>query len=150
MTCPDFTDFLKIIVPDYADDLCDNYYLSREDALLQAKSEINALLTGGAATPGQVLLSIYEDSPEGDYKTGYFWYSPDLNSGAAFLYNFYIFPDHRNKGLGKKALAMLEKHLADQGIRQIKLRVAADNGRAKHVYETAGYRVTGFNMNKSV
>ena len=43
-----------------------------------------------------------------------------------------------------------ESHLKGKGFEQIKLRVAADNARARHVYEVTGFRVTGVNMSKAI
>ncbi|WP_162980874.1 GNAT family N-acetyltransferase, partial [Pseudomonas aeruginosa] len=52
------------------------------------------------------------------------------------------------KGLAKQALESLERELKLRGFQQIKLRVAGDNERAKHVYEGSGFCVTGINMSK--
>ena len=54
---------------------------------------------------------------------------------------------HRHR---ERALVLLEDELGRQGIRQMKLRVAGDNLRAKHVYDVSGFRVTGFNMSKII
>lgn len=45
-------------------------------------------------------------------------------------------------------MAALEKRLLEQGFTQIRLRVAADNPSARQLYDTAGFQVTGINMNK--
>ncbi|WP_409526801.1 GNAT family N-acetyltransferase [Rhizobium sp. P40RR-XXII] len=47
-----------------------------------------------------------------------------------------------------RALDVLENELKRNGFQQIKLRVADDNKRARHVYEVMGFRVTGINMSK--
>jgi ribosomal protein S18 acetylase RimI-like enzyme len=50
---------------------------------------------------------------------------------SAFIYDFYLLPAFRSKGLGSRAMQSLEALLAGEGIRQIKLRVAAENAHAK-------------------
>ena len=47
-------------------------------------------------------------------------------------------------------MALLESDLRAGGFTQIKLRVAGDNDRARHVYEVSGFRVTGINMSKTI
>ncbi|GJK95233.1 hypothetical protein TUM17569_06940 [Klebsiella oxytoca] len=47
-------------------------------------------------------------------------------------------------------MAAFEHALKSQGISQVKLRVAGDNPRARHLYDAAGFRVTGVNMSKNI
>ena len=67
---------------------------------------------------------------------------------VAFISDFHIFPAYQGRGLGKQALEVFENELKCKGFQQIKLRVADDNKRARHVYEVTGFRVTGINMSK--
>jgi len=69
---------------------------------------------------------------------------------SIFIKDFHIFVPHQGKGFGKQALHALEAELAQAGFEQIKLRVAEDNKRAKHVYGATGFRVTGVNMSKII
>lgn len=69
---------------------------------------------------------------------------------SAFICDFYIYPAFQGLGLGKQAMAAFEHALKSQGIGQIKLRVAGDNQRARHLYDAAGFRVTGVNMSKNI
>ncbi|WP_263071056.1 GNAT family N-acetyltransferase, partial [Enterobacter huaxiensis] len=47
-------------------------------------------------------------------------------------------------------LRAFEEYLQGKGFKEIRLRVAGDNVRARHVYETRGFLVTGINMSKSI
>ncbi len=71
-------------------------------------------------------------------------------TGSAYITDFDILPEHRGKGHGTEALAGLEDYLRGKGISQIRLRVAANNLRAKALYETLGFFATGTNMAKDI
>lgn len=151
--------YLDYFLEDYAQEIASNYDRSVDDARLQAETEIARSLPDGPQTQGQILLTILDNAPQPDLigpvligpdLIGYVWYRPDEASRSVFIYDFYIVPDHRGKGQGKAALHALETDLASQGYGEIRLRVAADNPRAQHVYQTGGFRVTGINMAKRI
>ena len=101
-------------------------------------------------TPGQELLCIIDGTSGDDSIIGYLWYRPDVAARSIYISDFHIFAAHQGKGYGKEALAILELELAKTGFTQIKLRVAENNKRAKHVYDVSGFRVTGVNMSKAI
>ncbi|WP_027037131.1 GNAT family N-acetyltransferase [Mesorhizobium ciceri] len=142
--------YLDYFITDYATEISANYGLSGPQALAQAKQEIADDLPHGINTPGEVLLCILKQTPEAESVVGYFWYRPDPENRSVFIKDFYILAAHQSKGFGKQALYALETELAQTGFEQIKLRVAEDNKRAKHVYEVTGFRVTGVNMSKAI
>lgn len=148
MSGAQYQGYLDYFIADYADEIAANYGLPGAEALDQARREVEDGLPQGLATPGQVLLSIID--PATDEVIGYIWYKHSTEARSVFIYDFSILPAHRGKGLGKRALVLLEDELGRQGIRQMKLRVAGDNLRAKHVYDVSGFRVTGFNMSKII
>lgn len=150
MSESEYKTFLEYFIPDYAAEIAANYELSSGDAEAQAKREMQDSLPEGLNTSGQVLLSIVSPSPGGDVIVGSLWYKPDFIAGSAFIFDFHILPSRRGAGLGTEALAVLENRLARDGLKQIKLRVAADNARAKHLYDTGGFRTTGINMMKMI
>ena len=116
--------------------------------MAQAKREITTSLPDGVQTQGQSLKSIVHTENGSEVQIGYLWYRANGEDQSAFIYDFYLLPAFRGKGLGSRAMQSLEALLAGEGIRQIKLRVAAENAHAKKVYEANGYQVTGYNMNK--
>lgn len=148
MNAEDFRDFLAYFIPDYAADIAANYGRTKADALARAKQQTAEDFPDGVETMGNVLLCILQSNTK---KTvGYLWYRTFEKPRTAFIYDFHIFPDQQNKGLGKQALKLLETELATQGFEKIQLRVAADNPGAKHVYDVSGFRVTGINMSKNI
>ncbi|MGH6858855.1 MAG: GNAT family N-acetyltransferase [Phyllobacterium sp.] len=142
--------YLDYFIPDYATEISANYGLSSLQALAQAKKEIANDLPLGVDTPGEVMLCVVNQTSETESVVGYLWYRPDPANRSVFIKDFHILAAHQGNGFGKQALYALEIELARTGFEQIKLRVAEDNKRAKHVYEATGFRVTGVNMSKTI
>ncbi len=147
MLAHEFPDYLAYFIPDYAAEISSNYDVDIDAATARAKREVAADLGQGVETPGQVLLCIV-DGDAGDAPVGYLWCKPNSESGSVFISDFYVAPDHRGKGYAKAALAALEHMFAGVDYGDLRLRVAADNERARRVYEAAGYQITGINMRK--
>ncbi|CAN7676695.1 GNAT family N-acetyltransferase [Rhizobium leguminosarum] len=146
----EYSAYLAYFIPEYAAEISSNYGLSDLHSLAQAKREIAADLPEGVNTNRQVLLCLIDQSERPEMLIGYLWYKPDPAMRSAFISDFHILAAHQGKGLGKQALEAFESHLKGKGFEQIKLRVAADNARARHVYEVTGFRVTGVNMSKAI
>jgi len=142
--------YLDYFIPDYAAEISANYGLSLSAALAQAQREIAEDLPDGVNTGGQVLLCLLNHVEGVETRIGYLWYKPDVKMRSAFICDFYISPVFQGQGLGKQAMTAFERELASKGFMQIKLRVAGDNQRARHVYEATGFRVTGVNMSKNI
>ena len=146
----DYPAYLDYFIPDYAMEIASSYGLSESASLAQAKRELAADLPDGVNTSGQVLLCLVDQSGASEKLIGYLWYKPDTTMRSVFIYDFHILAPYQGKGLGKQALKVLESELKGQGFAQIKLRVAEDNNRARHVYAATGFRVTGVNMSKVI
>ncbi|CAN7498353.1 GNAT family N-acetyltransferase [Rhizobium rhizogenes] len=146
----EYSDYLEYFIPDYAAEISANYGLSSLEALAQARREVADDLPLGVDTPDEVMRCVINQTSETESVVGYLWYRPDLANRSVFIKDFYIFAAHQGKGFGKQALKALEAELARTGFEQIKLRVAEDNKRAKHVYDITGFRVTGVNMSKII
>ncbi len=142
--------YLSYFIPDYAAEVAATYGLSADDALARVRREIAADLPDGVHTSGHQLLCLVAPAGDAEELIGYLWFKPDAATRSAFINDFEILPVHRGRGLGKQAMAILADELKRQGFEQIKLRVAAENARARHVYEATGFRVTGINMSKSL
>lgn len=146
----EYAAYLDYFIPDYAAEISANYGLPGPASLAQAKREVAEDLPDGVDTQGQVLLCLIDASDACEKLVGYLWYKPDAEMRSVFIYDFHILASHQGRGLGKRALEVLESDLKDKGFEQIKLRVAEDNKRARHVYEVTGFRVTGVNMSKVI
>lgn len=147
MTAAEFGPYRACFIPDYAAEIAANYDVPLPAATDRAEREIERDLPDGPHTPGETLLCIVEDTL-GQSPVGYLWHRANAGGGHSFLLDFQIVPEHRGKGYGAAALAALEAELARSGIGELRLRVAADNDRAQHLYRTRGFRTTGINMSK--
>jgi ribosomal protein S18 acetylase RimI-like enzyme len=149
MLQPEFSAYLDCLVPDYAAEIAANYAMSASDARLRAEQEITRDLAAGTQTAGQNLLCILNGTDRNDV-IGYLWYRSDESQRSVFICDFSILPACQGKGSGREALSAFEAMIHGQGYDEIKLRVAADNARAQHIYEVGGFRVTGLNMSKRI
>ncbi|MBA0038922.1 GNAT family N-acetyltransferase [Pantoea sp. BIGb0393] len=150
MTQEEYPAYLEYFISDYADEIASNYRMSKSDSLVRARQEISELLPEGMNTQGQTLLSIVENLDVSQRHVGYLWYKPDAGMRTAFIYDFHIFNSYQGEGLGKQTLSAFEENLQDKCFKEIRLRVAGDNARALHIYESSGYGVTGINMSKAI
>lgn len=150
MTKYEYPAYVEYFVNDYACEIESNYGLSLHNSLARAKQEIAEMLPAGINTLGQVLMSIVVQSDKANNYVGYLWYKPDFTERIVFIYDFHIFYSSQGLGLGKQSLRAFEEYLQEKGFKEIRLRVAGDNARARHVYETSGFEVTGINMSKSI
>ncbi|WP_337029521.1 GNAT family N-acetyltransferase [Pantoea agglomerans] len=150
MTKDEYHAYVEYFVNDYACEIESNYGLSLHNSLARAKQEIAEMLPAGINTLGQVLICIVVQSDKANNHVGYLWYKPDLTKRTVFIYDFHIFNSSQGLGLGKQSLRAFEEYLQEKGFKEIRLRVAGDNARARHVYETSGFGVTGINMSKSI
>lgn len=66
----------------------------------------------------------------------------------AFVYDIWVVPDQRGKGMGKALVEWAAGWAKRRGHRKIKLEVAETNDRARHVYESLGYRAERRYMGK--
>ncbi len=56
-----------------------------------------------------------------------------------FIFDVWVAPEQRGKGLGKSLVAWAVNWARDQGYRKVKLEVAESNARARHIYEELGF-----------
>jgi ribosomal protein S18 acetylase RimI-like enzyme len=150
MRASEYAAYLDYFIPDYAMEVAGTYGLAPEAALARVQREIAADLPDGIHTEGHRLLCLVEAAGDADTLVGYLWVKPDLANRSVFINDFEILPPYRGQGLGKQAMEVLAGAMRREGFAQIRLRVAADNARARHVYESAGFRVTGINMSKAL
>ena len=66
----------------------------------------------------------------------------------AFLYDIWVAPDHRDQGVGKALVDWASNWARERGHRKIKLEVGERNDRARHVYESLGFRAERRYMGK--
>lgn len=148
MGAAEFPAYRRFFIDEYAADLAANQGYALGKALARAAQSIDGSLPAGVVSEQHTLLCIQRaDSAE---LLGYLWYTLWDDGESAFILDFAILPQHQRRGYGSASLNALENRLVAQGIFQLKLRVAADNPRAKKLYEQSEFAVTGFNMAKTL
>ena len=115
-----------------------------------AAAQIEQLFPGGQPGPGHQLLTIERDG----VAIGTLWVGPHpqrperAESGG--LYNIDIESSERGHGLGRTALAMLERRLHDEGYSELSLNVFGHNVVARHLYTSSGYTEAAIVMTKAL
>ncbi|WP_438833476.1 GNAT family N-acetyltransferase [Aeromonas oralensis] len=144
--------YCACFIEEYAQDLASNQGHDLATARHKAEASLQRYLPQGVASTGHRLLCILPTeeavAPAEEEPLGYLWHAIDSDGAANFIYDFYVAPAHRSRGIGKAAMALLEAELKRSGIHQITLRVAHDNPRALALYQEAGFAITGYNMAK--
>lgn len=113
-----------------------------------ARREFDKAFPEGILTPGQHLLTVHADG----VAAGYAWLKTiERPIGTeAFLMDFAIYPEHRRRGHGLRALRALEDYVRDLGLETFSLSVRSSNAAAQALYEKAGFSFTFFRMSKKV
>ncbi|MGH1441649.1 MAG: GNAT family N-acetyltransferase [Cellvibrionaceae bacterium] len=57
-----------------------------------------------------------------------------------YISSIALFPEHRNKGIGKQLMTLAETHAKEQGFNTLSLIVFEQNSGAKHLYEQLNYQ----------
>lgn len=136
--------YRQIAITEYARDLAESRKCSLEEGLVRSTEQIDSTLSNGIDTPSNRLNIMTAE--ESDIVFGYLWIT--VSEKTAWVYDIYIHPEWRGKGYGRTALEEMNRRLFSEGIVEIGLRVAANNGRAKKLYEKLGFEMTGFNLSK--
>ena len=83
---------------------------------------------------------------------GVMWFvvRPEWGQPCLWLYDIMIEPEHRGKGLGRRAMELLESEAKERGVAAIGLHVFGHNEVARSLYESLGFRATSIVMRKEM
>lgn len=70
-------------------------------------------------------------------------YGIDAEQGVARWGRLVIAPEHRSRGLARRALTLLIRHAREIGVRSLRCSVLAGNAHAEKLYRETGFRETG-------
>jgi ribosomal protein S18 acetylase RimI-like enzyme len=103
------------------------------------------LLPEGRETRDHFMLAIVDG--DGDV-LGDIWLGLNrkVDGVEAFGYDFWIRPDLRDQGVGRRAMQLAADHARGLGAIRLALNVFGDNARAQHLYRSFGFHVTNVNM----
>ncbi|MFT7681354.1 MAG: ribosomal protein S18 acetylase RimI-like enzyme [Moritella dasanensis] len=150
MTLAEYPAYCDYFIDDYSREIADNYGHTIERAIVLAEQDLTRCFPNGLETNEHDLLCLEFKSGAESEVVGYLWHSIKVSDKSTFIYDFFIFSNHRNNGYGKLAIQALESQLQTIGIEQIKLRVAYQNQRALKLYQAVGFAITGYNMSKTI
>ncbi len=119
-------------------------------AIERARASIHALLPDGLNTPGHALFDV--QSPDGAEPCGVLWLAVVQQEGVrrGFVYDLWIDPEHRRKGLGTLAMREAEAWTRHQGLSRLSLHVFGQNLAAQGLYAKLGFQVTDVSMSKDL
>jgi len=150
----EYPTYCEYFLDDYSREIAQNYGHSIDVALELAKKDLHLNFPNGFENNNHSLLCIDANVNDNDNDkvclVGYLWHSINKSDNSTFIYDFFVEPAYRGKGLGKLAIAVFENQLSSAGISQINLRVAYHNKRAFSLYQKVGFTITGINMSKNI
>ena len=150
MRSAEYPAYCEYFIDDYGREIAQNFGHSIVVATKLAKQELQRCFPNGLASKEHTLLCIDAEIGGEASLVGYLWHSINSSDSSTFIYDFYVSDEHRSKGYGKQAIAVLEGQLQAMAIKQIKLRVAFQNQRALKLYQEVGFEITGYNMSKQL
>jgi ribosomal protein S18 acetylase RimI-like enzyme len=87
---------------------------------------------------GRVWVMRDEGAPVGYAVLALGW-SLEYHGRDAFVDEIYVVPSHRRRGLGRRALLVVDEACREIGVRVLHLEVEKDNDRARELYRTQGF-----------
>jgi GNAT superfamily N-acetyltransferase len=150
MTDTEFQMYLRRAVPQYAYDQVRSGNWKPDESMSRAKSEFLHTLPNGPLTEGHYLILI-TDLDKGN-KVGMLWWAMNQRGTQkiAFLADFFVFSEFRNKGYEAEALTLLQGECSKLGVERIELQVFAHNAEDLSVYRMNGFGEVSIFFGKSV
>jgi ribosomal protein S18 acetylase RimI-like enzyme len=143
----EFHEFLAAQQAEYARGLVDDAGMTPEEAVKKARADHASLFPDGVRQQHQ-RISVVENAANGDPVGRAFWAPRGAN--RAYVYDLFIDEGLRGRGLGRKALQLIEDEARAEGLRGVDLNVWAGNDVARALYRTAGYDERAVWMSKEL
>jgi ribosomal protein S18 acetylase RimI-like enzyme len=135
----EFAAFRDRVVCEFAEQSAAAGRVTDEHALPWAQEQIDRLLPDGSKTKDTYLFKVMSHHQQQEV-LGYLWSGRDSsNANCAYLFDMYIVPESRRKGIGKASLQQLHEILKRLEYKAINLHVYASNKAAISLYDTCGY-----------
>ena len=121
---------------------------TEEEATKIANDDFNRILPDGFNSKNNFLLALVFDNS----CVGHLWYCIRgiEKIKRAFICDIFINENSRGKGLGRKAMTLLESEVKSQNISKIELHAFGHNEIAINLYKSLGYIITDVNMEKKI
>jgi ribosomal protein S18 acetylase RimI-like enzyme len=145
-------DFIERGKREYTRALVDEAGLSPERAAAKTESDYASLFPDGMRQPNQ-RISVLEDADSGETVGRLFWgerQPPDGGGPRCYLYDIEIDEGYRGRGLGRRAMQLLEQEARALGLPGIDLNVWGGNDVARSLYRSLGFLERGVFMSKEL
>jgi ribosomal protein S18 acetylase RimI-like enzyme len=145
-------DFIERGKREYTRTLVDEAGLPPERAAAKTESDYASLFPAGARQPNQ-RISVLEDADSGETVGQLFWAErqpPDGGGPRCYLYDIEIDERFRGRGLGRRAMQLLEEEARTVGLPGIDLNVWGGNDVARSLYRSLGFIERGVFMSKEL
>ena len=144
----EFPAYLENAIESYAADMVENAGFTQEVARSKSIADNDALFADGLDSPDLVVMVVESDGePVGSVV---FACRERHGRRQAFLYDIEIKPEQRGRGVGRQAMALLEKQAGALGLERIELNVFGGNEVARGLYRSLGYKETFVTMAKDI
>lgn len=143
MTAAEYEEWRAGALENYARSWTDRG-MSPEAARAKSESDHARQLPQGLTTPG-VSFTVLE---AGGTPVGHLWLAPA--DGAPYVFDVAVDPERRGHGHGRHLMLLAEREALAGGHSTLGLHVFTDNVPALRLYESLGYRPTGFNYAKDL
>jgi ribosomal protein S18 acetylase RimI-like enzyme len=122
---------------EYAESMVEEAAMSPVQAQRKADEDFAHLVPDGALQVDHFVYIIETDAGEA---AGRIWWAIREDQGrAAFLYDIHLDERYRGRGLGRRAMALLEDDVRAHGLDRIHLNVWGGNDVARSLYGSLGY-----------
>jgi ribosomal protein S18 acetylase RimI-like enzyme len=149
MVKADYPAFIERSMREYAEEIAANADIPLEAARTKSVQTFEELLPDGLESADQHLFVIVDGLGE---RVGELWLGirEPLGVREAFGYDFWVLPELRDQGIGRRAMQLGAQAARELGATRLALNVFGDNERATHLYRSFGFRVTNVNMAMSL
>lgn len=146
MSEADFAAYIKVLVPDYAQERVKTGRWTAEESLTAAQAEFAQLLPNGLATENHYFFIIF--ATEERESVGTLWFA--RQKGKAFIYDIVIYEPFRRRGYATLTFRALENKVRQLGLSTISLHVLGYNHAARALYQKLGFIETNVMMSKTL
>jgi ribosomal protein S18 acetylase RimI-like enzyme len=143
----EFGRYLGALRAEYARGLVEEAGMSAKAAEEKSRADHASLFPDGIRQQHQ-RISAVEDAATGEPVGRVFWAPRGEN--RAYVYDLFVEERFRGKGLGRKALELVEEEARADGLTGIDLNVWGGNDVARALYRSAGYSERAVAMSKEL
>jgi ribosomal protein S18 acetylase RimI-like enzyme len=149
MADDEYEHYLDVLRNAYVEDMVASGFMNTRDAEVKVEADIKAHLPEGLRTPAAYLYAVEEERE----LVGYAWMSSQRDQAGtplAFVFDIWVRPEARGRGLGRAAMLALEAEARSLGLDRIRLNVFGHNKIARNLYRSLGYEELSVLMGKAL